>query len=152
MSKLKVGDKAPSFTTTDQNGESIALSDLKSKKVILYFYPKDSTPTCTVEACNFRDNHKMLTDKGYVVLGVSADSLKKHQNFANKFKLPFSLLMDMDKTIIEKYGIWQQKNTFGKTYMGIVRTTFVIDEHGIIEQIIDKVKSKIHTEQILNQD
>lgn len=149
MLNLKVGDKAPSFTTTDQYEQAITLGELKGKKVILYFYPQDNTPTCTVQACNFRDNFKTLTDKGYVVLGVSADSLKKHQNFAKKFDLPFSLLMDMDKTIIEKYGVWQQKKTFGKTYMGIVRTTFVIDENGIIEQIIDKVKSKIHTEQIL---
>jgi len=149
MSKLKIGDKAPDFATIDQNEQTVSLKDLSGKRIILYFYPQDNTPTCTVEACNFRDNYELLTNKGYVVLGVSADSLKKHQNFANKFNLPFSLLLDADKDIINKYGVWQQKTTFGKTYMGIVRTTFVIDEKGKIENIINKVKSKIHTQQIL---
>lgn len=147
---LKVGDKAPEFTSKDENGDQIKLTDYLGKKVVLYFYPKDSTPGCTMQACNLRDNYQTLLDANYVVLGVSADSEKRHQNFIAKQKLPFPLLADEEKEVIEMYGLWQLKKFMGKEYMGIVRTTFVIDEKGIIEEIISKVKTKDHTAQILS--
>ncbi|MEQ9376520.1 MAG: thioredoxin-dependent thiol peroxidase [Imperialibacter sp.] len=146
---LKAGDKAPDFEVSDQNGKTVKLSDFQGKKVVLYFYPQDNTPTCTVEACNLRDNYSVLKAKGYEVLGVSPDSAKKHTNFIKKFSLPFTLLADTDNKIIESYGLWAEKTTFGRTYMGVLRTTFIIDEKGIIERIIDDVKSKEHAEQIL---
>ncbi|MEQ8684713.1 MAG: thioredoxin-dependent thiol peroxidase [Imperialibacter sp.] len=146
---LKAGDKAPDFEVSDQNGKTVKLSDFKGKKIVLYFYPQDNTPTCTVEACNLRDNYTTLKAKGYEVLGVSPDSAKKHTNFIKKFSLPFTLLADTDNKIIESYGLWAEKTTFGRTYMGVLRTTFIIDEKGIIERIIDDVKSKEHAEQIL---
>lgn len=147
--KLKAGDKAPDFEVKDQSGKTVKLSDFRGKKLVLYFYPQDNTPTCTLEACNLRDNYSALKAKGYEVLGVSPDSPKKHTNFIKKFSLPFSLLADQDNKIIESYGVWGEKTTFGKTYMGVYRTTFVIDENGKIERIIDDVKSKEHAEQIL---
>ncbi|MEQ8533357.1 MAG: thioredoxin-dependent thiol peroxidase [Imperialibacter sp.] len=146
---LKAGDKAPDFEVSDQNGKTVKLSDFKGKKIVLYFYPQDNTPTCTVEACNLRDNYTTLKAKVYEVLGVSPDSAKKHTNFIKKFSLPFTLLADTDNKIIESYGLWAEKTTFGRTYMGVLRTTFIIDEKGIIERIIDDVKSKEHAEQIL---
>jgi peroxiredoxin Q/BCP len=146
---LKEGDKAPSFKSTDQDGNKISLADYKGKKVILYFYPEDDTPTCTVEACNLRDNFLPLKQKGFVVLGVSADDERSHKKFINKFNLPFTLLADTDKKIINAYGVWGDKVLFGHKYKGIKRTTFVIDEKGKIEKIIEKVKSKNHAEQIL---
>jgi len=146
---LKAGDKAPNFNTVDENGNAINLSDFKGKKVILYFYPKDSTPTCTVEACNFRDNYSELAKKGFAVLGVSPDSAKRHQNFINKHDLPFPLLMDEEKTIANDYGVWGDKKFMGKVVTGMLRTTFVIDEQGAIEHVIEKVKSKEATTQVL---
>jgi len=146
---LVIGDKAPAFVCKDQNGKEINLSDFSGKKVILYFYPKDSTPGCTVQACNLRDNYELLQKEGYVILGASIDSEKRHQNFIEKNELPFPLLSDVDMTLVNQYGVWREKNNYGKTYMGIVRTTFVIDEKGIITNIIEKVKTKDHTNQIL---
>ena len=147
--KLKVGDKAPEFTFRDENGNEVKLSDYRGKKVVLYFYPKDSTPGCTMQACNLRDNYQALLDAGYVVLGVSADTEKKHQNFIAKQKIPFPLLADTEKEVIELYDVWQLKKFMGREFMGIVRTTFIIDEKGMIEEIIEKVKTKEHTSQIL---
>lgn len=146
---LEIGQKAPEFTSKDENGKEIKLTDYAGKKVVLYFYPKDSTPGCTAQACNLRDNYQALLDANYVVLGVSADSEKRHQNFIAKQNLPFPLLADTEKEVIELYGVWQLKKFMGKEYMGIVRTTFVIDENGVIEDIITKVKTKDHTAQIL---
>jgi peroxiredoxin Q/BCP len=145
---LVAGDKAPLFTCNNQKGEEISLAALKGKKVILYFYPKDSTPGCTTQACNLRDNFTELSEQGYVVLGVSSCSQKRHDNFINKNNLPFDLLMDEEQALQNSYGVWQLKKTFGKEYMGTVRTTFVIDESGVIEQRIDKVKTKEHWQQI----
>lgn len=149
MTHLKVGDKAPSFIGIDQNGESIDLSQLAGKKVVMYFYPKDSTPGCTAQACDLRDNHQMLLSKGYIVLGVSADSQKSHQKFIEKHNLPFPLIADTEKEIIKAFGVWGPKKFMGKTFDGIHRTTFIIDEQGVIEEIIDKVKTKEHTNQIV---
>lgn len=146
---LVIGDKAPAFVCKDQNGKEISLNDFSGKKVILYFYPKDSTPGCTVQACNLRDNYELLIKEGYVVLGASIDSEKRHQNFIAKNDLPFPLLSDVDMTLVNQYGVWREKKNYGKTYMGIVRTTFVIDEEGTIIDIIEKVKTKEHTNQIL---
>ncbi|MEI8047794.1 MAG: thioredoxin-dependent thiol peroxidase [Bacteroidota bacterium] len=149
MTTLKPGDAAPLFTANDQHGNEISLESLKGKKVILYFYPKDSTPGCTVEACNLRDNHADLINKGFVVIGVSPDALRSHGKFAEKYELPFSLLSDTDKKIILAYGVWGPKKFMGKSYDGVFRTTFVIDENGIIEKVFTKVDTKKHTEQIL---
>jgi len=149
MSKLKEGKKAPAFTGLNEKGEAISLSDFKGKKLILFFYPKDNTPTCTVEACNLSDNYEMLTQNGFALLGVSPDSARKHQNFIKKFDFPFSLIADTDQTILNAYGVWGEKQMYGKKYMGVLRTTFIIDENGKIEKIIDKVKAKEHTTQIL---
>lgn len=149
MTTLKIGDKAPAFESTDQNGNKVKLEDFVGKKVVLFFYPKASTPGCTAEACNLRDNYQSFLAKGYAILGVSADSLKKQLNFSNKNELPYSLLADEDKSVIEAYGVWGPKKFMGKTYDGIHRTTFVIDENGMIEDIITKVKTKDHTAQIL---
>lgn len=149
MSQLKEGQKAPDFKALDENGNTVSLSDFKGKKLILYFYPADNTPTCTSEACNLRDNFDTLKKEGYHVLGVSPDSAKKHQNFIKKHNLPFPLLVDEDLTIIKAYGVWGQKMMYGKEYEGLLRTTFVIDEDSTIEKIFDKVDSKRHAEQIL---
>lgn len=149
MTHLKVGDKAPNFTGIDQNGESIELSQLVGKKIVLYFYPKDSTPGCTAQACDLRDNYQMLLSKGYTVLGVSADTQKSHQKFIEKHNLPFPLIADTEKEIIKAFGVWGPKKFMGKTFDGIHRTTFIIDEQGVIEEIIDKVKTKEHTSQIV---
>jgi len=146
---LKIGDKAPDFKGVDQNGNVIALKDFKGKKLVLYFYPKDNTPGCTAEACNLRDNYSALLKKGFQIVGVSADSVKSHKNFEEKFSLPFPLIADEDKEIINKYGVWQQKKFMGRSFLGIVRTTFLIDEKGIIHRIIDKPDTKNHTEQVL---
>lgn len=148
MAELKVGDKAPQFTSKNQNGEEIKLSDFKEKKVILYFYPKDNTPGCTTEACNFRDNYQSLLKDGFEVIGVSIDSEQSHQKFISKFELPFNLVSDEDKKIVEDYGVWVEKNMYGKKYMGTARTTFIIDEKGIIQHIIKKVDNKNASQQI----
>ncbi|MBC7382636.1 MAG: thioredoxin-dependent thiol peroxidase [Bacteroidia bacterium] len=146
---LKPGDKAPPFNGISEKGESISLAAFTGKKVVVYFYPKDNTPTCTEEACNLRDNYQRLLKAGYTVLGISTDSVKKHQNFIKKFNLPFSLISDEDHHICDLYGVWDEKKLFGRKYMGILRTTFVINEKGEIEKIIEKVESKKHTEQLL---
>jgi len=149
MSKLKIGDKAPKFSTTNQDGKEIDLKTFKGKKLVLYFYPKDNTPTCTTESCNLRDNYQRFVNNGFEVAGVSPDGEKSHQKFIKKYDLPFDLLADTDHSISEAFGVWQEKSMFGKKYMGIVRTTFVIDEKGKITDIVEKVKAKEHTEQIL---
>lgn len=146
---LKVGDKAPSFETVNQHGEIVKLSDFSGKKLVVFFYPKASTPGCTVEACNLRDNYETFLAQNYEVVGVSADSVKRQANFATKQKLPFSLLADEDKKVIEGFGVWGPKKFMGKEYEGIHRTTFVIDEDGVIVEVIAKVKTKEHTAQIL---
>lgn len=152
MSALQVGYKAPLFTTRDQDGKPFKLSSLKGKKVILYFYPKDLTSTCTTQACNLRDNHAQLTKKGFVVIGVSPDDEKSHQKFITKNKLPFTLITDTDHAIAQAYGVWGEKKMYGNTYMGIHRTTFIIDAKGKIERIITKPKSSTHAQEILFED
>ena len=149
MSQLKIGDKAPAFEGIDQNGEPIKLSDFSGRKLALYFYPKDNTPGCTAQACNLRDNYDALLKAGYAIVGISTDSPKKHQNFINKFELPFPLIADEDKSIHEQFGTWVEKSMYGRKYMGTARTTFIIDENGVISEIIPKVKTKDHTAQIL---
>lgn len=148
MTKLKIGDKAPDFTTMNQNGETVKLKDLKGKKNVLYFYPQDDTPTCTNQACNLRDNYEMLLSKGFSVYGISPDGVKDHVKFIKKFDLPFDLLTDENLEIANKYGVWAEKVNFGRRYMGIVRTTFII-EKGIITNIIGKVFSQKHAGQIM---
>ncbi|MCY4778433.1 thioredoxin-dependent thiol peroxidase [Sphingobacterium sp. UT-1RO-CII-1] len=148
MSALEIGSKAPEIITKNQNGENIKLSDFQGKKVILYFYPKDNTPGCTTEACNFRDNYQSLLQEGFEVLGVSIDSEQSHQKFIAKHELPFNLLVDEDQKIVNDYGVWVEKNMYGRKYMGTARTTFVIDENGIILHIIKKVDNKNATQQI----
>lgn len=150
MTTLKIGDKAPEFDSMDQNGKKIRLSDFSGKKIVLFFYPKASTPGCTVEACNLRDNYEVFLAKGYDIVGVSADSEKRQLNFTVKNQLPYSLLVDEDKEVINAYGVWGPKKFMGKTYDGIHRTTFVIDENGFIQDIIKKVKTKAHTSQIID--
>ena len=149
MTTLKIADKAPDFEIIDQNGKMIRLRDFLGKRVVMFFYPKASTPGCTVEACNLRDNYKEFQNKGYEIIGVSADSQKRQSNFAIKNNLPFSLLVDEDKTVIKAYGVWGPKKFMGREYDGIHRTTFVVDVNGNIENIITKVKTKDHTSQIL---
>lgn len=148
-STLNIGDKAPNFKAKNEAGETLSLGDFKGKKLVLYFYPKDDTPGCTAEACNLRDNYKTLLKNGYAILGVSPDTAAKHQKFIAKYELPFSLLADEDHAVSEAYGTWAEKSMYGKTYMGIVRTTFVIDEKGKIENIIEKVDTKNHSAQLL---
>lgn len=147
--KLEIGQAAPAFNALNQNSESISLEQFKGKKVVLYFYPKDDTPGCTAEACDLRDNHQRFIDAGYVVLGVSPDDAKKHQKFIAKFELPFDLLADTDQAVANAYGVWVEKSMYGRKYMGIARTTFIIDENGNIADIIEKVDTKAHTKQIL---
>ena len=151
MTQLKEGDKAHQFEFKDHNGESKSLYQFRSKKVILYCYPKDNTPGCTAEACNLRDNYQELTKLGYEVIGVSADSEKSHTNFRTKHDLPFYLISDTDKKILQDYGVWGEKKMMGRTYMGIHRFTFIIDENGKIQKIFTKVNTKEHTEQILEE-
>jgi peroxiredoxin Q/BCP len=149
MALLKEGQKAPLFEGEDQDGKKVKLSDFKGKKVILYFYPKDNTPGCTAEACNLRDNYSMLMKKGFAVLGVSPDSGKSHQGFISKYSLPFPLLSDPDKKILNLYGAYGEKMMYGKPVTGVLRSTYIIDENGMIEKIISKVNTAAHTEQIL---
>jgi peroxiredoxin Q/BCP len=149
MTTLKIGNSAPNFTAKDNQGNTIQLSDYKGKKLVLFFYPKASTPGCTAEACDLRDNYQSFLAKGYDVLGASADSAKRQQNWIDKHELPFPLLADEDKVVINAFGVWGPKKFMGKEYDGIHRTTFVIDENGIISAIITKVKTKEHTAQIL---
>jgi peroxiredoxin Q/BCP len=152
MTALKIGDEAPAFKAVNQDGNPISLSDYTGKKVILYFYPKDDTPGCTAEACNLRDNYDLLLKKGYKIIGVSADDEKSHKKFIEKYVLPFPLIPDKDKSILKAYGAWGRKNLYGKEYDGILRTTYVISEKGLIEKIFNKVDTKNHTEQILEED
>jgi peroxiredoxin Q/BCP len=150
MTHLKEGDKAPGFTAKNQNGKSVSLSDFRGKKVVLYFYPEDDTPTCTIEACNLRDNYSLLKKEGFVVLGVSPDDEKSHKKFEKKFGLPFILLADPQHAIIDKYGVWGEKQLFGRDYLGLNRTTFLIDKEGFIRKIFLKPKNKDHAEEIIN--
>jgi len=152
MAQLKEGDMAPNFTGKNQNGEVISLKDLRGKKIVLYFYPKDDTPGCTAEACNLRDNYSGLKGSGYEVIGVSADSEKSHQKFIGKYNLPFDLISDTEKEILLAYNAWGEKKMYGKEYDGILRKTFIINEDGKIIKIIDKVDTKDHTNQILNEN
>lgn len=147
---LQVGDPAPDFTANDQDGQPVSLHDFKGKKLVLYFYPKDDTPGCTAQACDLRDNYERMLAQGYAVVGVSVDDEKSHQKFIKKFDLPFPLLADTEHAVVEAYGVWGEKKNYGRTYMGTVRTTFVIDEEGKIEDIISKVNTKEHVNQILN--
>ncbi|REE25633.1 peroxiredoxin Q/BCP [Winogradskyella pacifica] len=151
MTHLKVGDKAPDFSAKDELGNTISLSDYKGKKLVVFFYPKASTPGCTAEACNLNDNYERFKTKGYEILGVSADSTKRQSNFKNKYEFQYPLLADEDKAVIEAFGVWGPKKFMGKEYDGIHRTTFVIDENGVIEDVIAKVKTKAHAEQILGE-
>lgn len=148
---MKVGDKAPDYLGIDQNGKEIYLSSYKGKKVVLYFYPKDNTPGCTAQACNLRDNYTSLQKEGYEVIGVSIDDEKSHQRFIDKNSLPFTLIADSEKKLVQQFGVWGEKNNFGRTYMGVFRTTFIINEEGVIERVIGpkEVKTKEHTAQIL---
>jgi len=151
MAQPKINDKAPEFKGVTQTGETISLSDFKGKKLILYFYPKDNTSGCTAEAQNLAENYDKLKASGYEVVGVSPDSVKSHQKFSEKYQLPFPLIADTEKEILKAYDVWGEKKMYGRTYMGVKRTTFIINEDGKIEKIIDKVKTKDHTNQILNQ-
>ena len=150
MAELKEGDIAPKFTAKDQNGDTISLSDFAGKDVILYFYPKDDTPGCTAEACDFRDNYQSLQKQGFNVIGVSTDDEASHKKFVNKYQLPFTLISDTDKSIVEAYGVWVEKNMYGKKYMGTARKTFLIDKEGKINKIIDKVDTKESSKQVLD--
>ena len=149
ITHLKEGDKAPNFEGLDQDGNTVKLSDYKGKKLVLYFYPKDNTPTCTVESCNLRDNETLLKSKGFEIIGVSPDSQKKHQNFIKKHSLPFPLIAGTELEVIKAYGVWGRKKFMGREYDGLHRTTFVVGEDGTIERVFKKVKSKTHAEQIL---
>lgn len=149
MSTPTIGNSAPDFNAMNQHETRVSLSHYKEKKLVLYFYPKDDTPGCTAESCNLRDNYKRFIEAGYEILGVSPDTAAKHQKFIAKYELPFDLLVDTDHAVAEAYGVWVEKSMYGKTYMGIARTTFIIDESGNIERIIQKVDTKAHSEQIL---
>ncbi|PRX55119.1 thioredoxin-dependent thiol peroxidase [Flagellimonas meridianipacifica] len=150
MNMLKAGDKVPEFSAKDQDGNTINLQDYRGKKLVVFFYPRANTPGCTAEACNLRDNYGLLQEEGYELLGVSEDSQKKQANFKNKYDFPFPLLADEDHTVIETFGVWGPKKFMGKEYDGLHRTTFVIDEEGVIERVIEKVKTKDHAAQLLN--
>jgi peroxiredoxin Q/BCP len=150
MNTLQVGDKVPNFISSDQNGNTVTLSDFKGKKLVVFFYPAASTPTCTVEACNLRDHYKELKDAGYEILGVSKDTEQKQKNFSDKYEFPFPLLADTDRDVIEAFGVWGPKKFMGRSFDGIHRTSFVINEEGIVSKVIDKVKSKEHARQILD--
>ena len=149
MITVKEGDKAPSFKGVDQDGKKISLADYKGKKIVLYFYPEDDTPTCTIQACNLRDNYALLRKNGFLVLGVSPDSPAKHKKFETKYQLPFTLVADPDHAIIDKYGVWGEKQLYGRKYMGLHRSTFLIDEKGIIRKIFLKPRNKQHAEEIV---
>lgn len=149
MTQLKAGDKAPNFSANDEQGNTVSLADYNGKKLVVFFYPKASTPGCTAEACNLNDNYERFQAKGYEILGVSADSAKRQSNFKEKYGFQYPLLADEDKAVIEAFGVWGPKKFMGKEYDGIHRTTFVIDENGVIEDVITKVKTKDHTAQIL---
>jgi len=151
MVNLKEGDPAPSFESVDQDGKKIALEDFRGKKLVLYFYPKDDTPGCTAEACDLRDNYNTFLERGFEVVGVSADDEASHRKFISKYNLPFRLVSDVDKKVLQAYGAWGEKKMYGKTYMGVLRKTFVIGEDGTIEKIMDKVKTKEHTRQIFEE-
>jgi len=148
---IEEGKKAPDFEGINQNGEKIKLSDFKGKKLVLYFYPKDNTAGCNAEACNLRDNYDEFLNLGYEIIGVSPDTEKAHQKFIEKFDLPFNLIADTEKEILQKYDVWGEKKMYGRTYMGVMRTTFLIDEKGIVEKVIKKVKTKQHSEQIFSE-
>jgi|SRR5690606_25139582 len=152
MTHLKIGDKAPYFEGNDQNGKLVTLDDFQGHKLVVYFYPKDNTPGCTNQACNLRDNFSELRAQNYQIVGISADSVKSHKRFEQKYKLPFTLIADENKKIIHDYGVWGEKKFMGRKFQGIHRITFLIDKDGNIEKIIDRVKTKNHTEQILSQD
>ncbi len=149
MSLPEVGQNAPEFSAVNQDGKMLHLADFKGKKLVLYFYPKDDTPGCTAEACDLRDNHERFLKAGYAILGVSPDDAKKHKKFIEKYSLPFDLLADTEQTVANAFGVWVEKSMYGRKYMGIARTTFVIDESGKIESVIEKVDTKNHTSQIL---
>lgn len=151
MAILEKGSKAPAFTLKNQDGETIKLKDFNGKKVMIFFYPEDDTPTCTIEACNLRDNFADLKKAGIEVIGISPDDSKKHTKFIEKFKLPYTLLADPDMKVIEKYGVWGEKNMYGRKYMGLIRTTFLINENGVIHDVIRKVRSADHTAQVLTK-
>ncbi|MFD1255178.1 thioredoxin-dependent thiol peroxidase [Mucilaginibacter terrae] len=150
MATLQQGDKAPEFIANDQNGNPVSLSNFKGKTVVLYFYPKDDTPGCTAEACDFRDNYQFLSSQGYEVIGVSTDDEKSHKKFETKYSLPFTLIADAEQEIVNSYGVWVEKNMYGKKYMGTQRTTFIIDAEGTISHIIGKVDTKNPSQQVLN--
>jgi peroxiredoxin Q/BCP len=149
MAILEEGKKAPAFKGIDQNGKPVSLADYKEKKLVLYFYPKDSTPTCTVQACNIRDNFSALKKAGIHIIGISADDVKSHKKFEEKHQLPFTIIADTERTIIDKFGVWGEKQLYGKKYMGLLRTSFLINEKGVIVKVIEKPKSKQHAEEIL---
>jgi thioredoxin-dependent peroxiredoxin len=149
MITLQEGDKAPAFSAKNQDGKKVSLGDFKGKKLVLYFYPEDGTPTCTIQACNLRDNYTLLKKQGFEVVGISPDDEKSHKKFEAKFNLPFTLLTDPDHTILNKYGVWDEKQMYGRKYMGVLRTSFLIDEKGIIKKVFLKPKSKQHAEEII---
>lgn len=149
MEILQEGKKAPAFKGKDQNGATVSMADFKGKKLVLYFYPQDNTPTCTVQACNIRDNFAALKKKGIYIIGISPDDIKKHKKFEEKFELPFTIIADTDHSIIDKFGVWGEKQLYGKKYLGLHRTTFLIDEKGMIKKVFLKPKSKQHAEEIL---
>ena len=149
MSKLTIGKKAPKFKGLDQNGNAIQLADFEGQTLVIYFYPKDNTPGCTAQACDIRDNYKALNKKKIAVIGVSCDDEKSHNKFIDKFKLPFALIADTDQKMVTQFGVWVEKSMYGRNYMGIARTTFIIDAKGIISHIIEKVDTKNHSAQIL---
>ena len=151
MTELREGEKAPKFTGNDQNGKSVSLSDFSGKNLILFFYPKDMTPGCTAEACNLRDNFTKLKKKGFELLGISPDSIVRHQKFIEKYNLPFKLIADEEKKILQDYGVWGEKKMYGRSYMGVYRTTFIIDKEGTIIKIFLKVKTNDHSAQILSE-
>ena len=151
MTHLKAGDQAPDFEATDHNGNRIHLGSLKGQKVVLFFYPKDNTSGCTAEACSLRDNYTELINRGLNIIGISPDGKKSHQNFSAKFSLPFPLIPDQEKKILQDYGVWGEKKMYGKSYMGVHRTTFIIGENGEIEKIIEKVRTKDHAQQIMEE-
>jgi peroxiredoxin Q/BCP len=145
---IQEGQKAPEFSAVNQNGEMISLSQFKGKKLVLYFYPKDNTPGCTAESCNLNDNYAYWQSKGYEVVGISPDSVASHKKFEEKFGFQFNLIADTEKQILQAYGVWGEKKNYGKSYMGVLRTTFIIDENGLVEKVFSKVDTKNHTEQI----